>query len=52
VLYGLGITIGAGIYVLAGLAAGRAGAYAPLPFLIAAPLAWFGSRIYRVIKMS
>jgi amino acid transporter len=36
VLYGLGITIGAGIYVLVGLAAGRAGAHAPLAFLVAA----------------
>ncbi len=36
VLYGLGITIGAGIYVLVGLAAERAGAYAPIAFLLAA----------------
>jgi amino acid transporter len=38
VLYGLGVTIGAGIYVLVGPAVGRAGAYAPLAFLIAAVL--------------
>ena len=36
VLYGLGTTIGAGIYVLVGAAAGEAGIYAPLAFLIAA----------------
>jgi basic amino acid/polyamine antiporter, APA family len=38
VLYGLGVTIGAGIYVLVGAAAARAGMYAPLAFLIAAVL--------------
>lgn len=36
VLYGLGVTIGAGIYVLVGVAAGRSGMNAPLSFLIAA----------------
>ncbi len=36
VLYGLGVTIGAGIYVLIGATAGRAGVYAPISFLIAA----------------
>ncbi len=36
VLYGLGTTIGAGIYVLVGSAAGQAGFYAPLAFLVAA----------------
>ena len=36
VLYGLGTTIGAGIYVLVGAAAGRAGLYAPLSFVVAA----------------
>ncbi|NMM46055.1 amino acid permease [Rhodospirillaceae bacterium KN72] len=35
VLYGLGVTIGAGIYVLLGAAAGRAGMYAPLSFVLA-----------------
>jgi basic amino acid/polyamine antiporter, APA family len=35
VLYGLGVTIGAGIYVLVGEAAGRAGMAAPLSFIIA-----------------
>lgn len=38
VLYGLGVTIGAGIYVLVGLAASRSGMHAPLAFLIAAAL--------------
>lgn len=36
VLYGLGVTIGAGIYVLIGITAGRAGIYAPTSFLLAA----------------
>jgi len=38
VLYGLAVTIGAGIYVLIGAAAGRAGYSAPLAFVIAALL--------------
>jgi len=36
VLYGTGITIGAGIYVLIGAVAGHAGLYAPWSFLLAA----------------
>ena len=36
VLYGLGITIGAGIYVLIGAASAQAGQYAPSAFLFAA----------------
>jgi len=36
VLYGTGITIGAGIYVLIGAVAGHAGIYAPWSFLLAA----------------
>jgi APA family basic amino acid/polyamine antiporter len=36
VLYGLGVTIGAGIYVLVGAAAGRSGMHAPLAFVGAA----------------
>jgi basic amino acid/polyamine antiporter, APA family len=36
VLYGVGITIGAGIYVLIGAVAGHAGVYAPWSFVIAA----------------
>jgi amino acid transporter len=35
VLYGLGVTIGAGIYALVGEVAGLAGGYAPLAFVIA-----------------
>ncbi|HRD76048.1 MAG TPA: amino acid permease, partial [Hyphomicrobiaceae bacterium] len=36
ILFGLGVTIGAGIYVLIGAAAGRAGMHAPLAFVLAA----------------
>jgi APA family basic amino acid/polyamine antiporter len=36
VLYGTGVTVGAGIYVLVGTVAGHAGKYAPLSFLMAA----------------
>lgn len=36
VIYGLGVTIGAGIYVLVGIAAGRSGMHAPLAFVFAA----------------
>ena len=36
VLYGTGITIGAGIYVLIGTVAGHAGTYAPWSFVLAA----------------
>lgn len=35
VLYGTGITIGAGIYVLIGAVAGHAGSYAPWAFVLA-----------------
>ncbi|RTL61099.1 MAG: amino acid permease [Hyphomicrobiales bacterium] len=37
-LYGLGVTIGAGIYVMVGVASARAGMQAPLAFLFAAGL--------------
>ena len=37
-LYGLGVTIGAGIYVLIGAAAARSGMHAPLAFVFAALL--------------
>ena len=36
VLYGTGITIGAGIYVLVGEVAGHAGSFAPWSFVLAA----------------
>jgi amino acid transporter len=38
-LYGLGTILGAGIYVLVGKVAGKAGLYAPLSFLLAAAVA-------------
>lgn len=41
VLYGTGITIGAGIYVLIGAVAGHAGVYAPWSFLLAAVVMTF-----------
>lgn len=41
VLYGLGSTVGAGIYVLTGVVAQRAGALAPLAFVLAGGLAAF-----------
>ena len=40
-LYGLGVTIGAGIYVLVGAAAGRLGYGAPVAFALAAVLMAF-----------
>ena len=43
VLYGLGVTIGAGIYVLVGITAGRAGIYAPTAFLVAAVVMAFSA---------
>ena len=42
-LYGLGSTIGAGIYALVGKIAGEAGYQAPLAFLVAAVLAAFSA---------
>ncbi len=36
VLYGIGVTVGAGIYVLIGVTAGKAGVHAPFAFLLAA----------------
>ncbi len=38
-LYGIGVMIGAGIYVLIGAVAGEAGSYAPLAFVIAGIIA-------------
>jgi amino acid transporter len=43
VLYGLGTTIGAGVYALTGVVAGRAGMQAPLAFLVASLLALFSA---------
>jgi len=43
ILYGLGSTVGAGIYVLTGAVAGRAGMQTPLAFLLAALLALFSA---------
>ncbi len=43
VLYGLGVTIGAGIYVLVGIAAGRSGMHAPLAFVLAAVVMSFSA---------
>lgn len=43
VLYGLGVTIGAGIYVLVGIAAGRSGMHAPLAFVGAAVVMAFSA---------
>lgn len=42
-LYGLGVTIGAGIYVLTGIAAGRSGIHAPLAFIGAALVMTFSA---------
>ncbi|MGY8958040.1 MAG: hypothetical protein ACKVKG_00645, partial [Alphaproteobacteria bacterium] len=40
-LYGLGVTIGAGIYVLVGATAAKAGFFAPISFLLAACVVGF-----------
>jgi APA family basic amino acid/polyamine antiporter len=45
-LYGLGVTIGAGIYVLVGATAARAGMYAPISFLLAAVVVAFTGFTY------
>ena len=42
-LYGLGTTIGAGIFALIGKVAGNAGLFAPLSFLVASLLAAFSA---------
>jgi amino acid transporter len=43
VLYGLGVTVGAGIYVLVGTAAARAGVHAPIAFVVAASVMAFSA---------
>jgi amino acid transporter len=45
-LYGLGVTVGAGIYVLVGTTAAEAGAYAPVSFLLAAIVVAFTAFSY------
>ncbi len=45
-LYGLGVTIGAGIYVLVGATAAKAGIYAPISFLLAAGVVGFTGFAY------
>jgi amino acid transporter len=45
-LYGLGVTVGAGIYVLVGATAAQAGAYAPVAFLLAAIVVAFTAFSY------
>ena len=46
VLYGVGITVGAGIYVLIGAVAGHAGRYAPWSFVLAAFVMTFSIASY------
>ncbi len=46
VLYGLGVTIGAGIYVLLGATTARAGIYAPVSFIVAAIVMTFSAASY------
>ena len=46
VLYGLGVTVGAGIYVLVGTTAAHAGIYAPIAFLFAALVVAFTGLSY------
>ena len=43
ILYGLGVTIGAGIYVLVGETAAQAGMYAPMSFVLAAVVMAFSA---------
>jgi len=45
-LYGLGVTVGAGIYVLVGATAAKAGVYAPVSFLLAAAVTAFTGLSY------
>jgi len=46
ILYGLGVTIGAGIYVLVGATAAKAGIFAPISFLLAAGVVGFTGYSY------
>ncbi len=45
-LYGLGVTVGAGIYVLVGTTAAKAGYYAPISFLLAGAVVAFTGFTY------
>jgi basic amino acid/polyamine antiporter, APA family len=45
-LYGLGVTVGAGIYVLIGATAAKAGVFAPVSFLVAAIVVAFTALSY------
>lgn len=51
VLYGVGITVGAGIYVLIGSVAGHAGIFAPWSFLIAAVIMAFTVASYAELSI-
>jgi basic amino acid/polyamine antiporter, APA family len=46
ILYGLGVTIGAGMYVLIGATAGRAGIHAPVAFVLAAVVMGFSAATF------
>ncbi len=46
VLYGLGVTVGAGVYVLIGATAAKAGIYAPISFILAAIVVGFTGFTY------
>lgn len=46
VLYGLGVTVGAGIYVLIGETAAQAGMFAPMSFLLAAVVMAFSAATF------
>jgi len=49
VLYGFGVTIGAGIYVLVGIAAGRSDKHAPLAFILAALVISFSAASFAAL---
>ena len=49
-LYGLGSTVGAGIYVLTGVVAGRAGIWAPIAFAVASLLAVFTAQSFAALS--
>ncbi|MCG8684387.1 MAG: hypothetical protein MI892_05905, partial [Desulfobacterales bacterium] len=46
IFYGLGVTVGAGIYVLIGEVIGRAGEFAPVSFLLAGFVMLFPAACY------